>query len=235
MSQTSEAKEKPPMYTYVGDWVIPRARWADAEKERAGTDKIMEKALSAGTLVGYGADVAVVHTADGPTHDAWWSAMSMAGLMSVLDDLRKGGNTTTSVLNSATKHWDGIYVSRYYNWHSGPHHDAYTHVASYKLKADAPDDAVESMSKNFIVPLMEKLLADGTILEYEVDEEAIHTESPSTFWVDFICVNAEGLDKANKALAETFKASPLTATAVGSMLDYSDHRDELARTDAVYK
>lgn len=235
MSQTAEVKEKPPMYTYVGNWVLPRARWADAEKDRAGTDKIMAKALAAGTLVGYGADVSLVHTADGATHDAWWSSMSEAGLMSVLDDLHKSGNSTTPVLNAATKHWDGLYVSRYYNWHSGSHSGAYTHIGMYKLKADAPDDAVETLSKNFIVPLLEKLMADGTVVEYEVDQEAIHTEAPDLFYVDFIVVNADGLDKANKALAETFKASPFVGTALGSMLDSSAHRDELVRTDATYK
>jgi hypothetical protein len=46
------------------------------------------------------------------------------------------------------------------------------------LKADAPDNAVELLSKNLIGPLMEKMLADGTVHEYEVDTEAIHTESP---------------------------------------------------------
>ena len=54
----------------------------------------------------------------------------------------------------------------------------YTRVGIYKLKSDAPSDAVEMLSKNFIVPLMEKLLADGALVEYEVDVESIHTGSP---------------------------------------------------------
>lgn len=235
MSQTSEVKQKPPMYSYVADWVIPRARFADMQKERAPVDKIMAQALSDGTLVGYGADEAAVHTADGPTHDGWWSSMSIAGLMKVLDELRKSGNANGSALNSATKHWDGIYVSRYYNWHSGSQHNAYTHVASYKLKADAPDDAVDTMSKNFIVPLLEKLLADGTLFEYEIDEESIHTEAPGTFWVDVICVDASGLDKVNAALGAAIRANPFAGSALGSMVDFSAHRDQLAKTDATYK
>ena len=31
-AQTSEVKEKPALYTYVADWNIPRAQWADMEK-----------------------------------------------------------------------------------------------------------------------------------------------------------------------------------------------------------
>ena len=235
VSQTAEVKEKPPMYTYVSNWVLPRARWADLEKGSAATNKVMEQAMDGGTLVGYGRDETLVHTADGATQDAWWSSMSMAGLMNVLDEIYKSGNATTSVLGAATKHWDGIYVSRYYNWHPGAKRGAFTHIASYKLKADAPDDAVDVMSKNFIVPLMEKLLADGTLLEYEIDEETIHTEAPGTFWLDFICVNADGLDKVNAALGATFKANAFAGPALFSMVDFSAHRDELMRTNAAYK
>ena len=31
----SEVKEKAPMYTYVAMWDIPRAQWADMEKQNA--------------------------------------------------------------------------------------------------------------------------------------------------------------------------------------------------------
>ena len=34
--------------------------------------------------------------------------------------------------------------------------------------------------------MLEKLLADGSIVEYEIDTEAIHTEALGTFWIDVI-------------------------------------------------
>jgi hypothetical protein len=86
------------------------------------------------------------------------------------------------VLVSATKHHDAIYVSRYYNWHSGSWKNVYTYDAFYRLKADAPNDAVDTISKNIMVPLMEKMLADGTIHEYEIDTEALHTDAPRWFY-----------------------------------------------------
>jgi hypothetical protein len=128
-----------------------------------------------------------------------------------------------------------MFVSRYYNWHSGSWKDLYTHGASYKLKADAPTDAVDTLSKNMIVPLMEKMLADGAIHEYEIDTEAIHTAAPGTFWVFYLAANAEGLDKVNAALRDTLKANPLNGPAFGSMVDSTEHRDYLARTSATYK
>jgi hypothetical protein len=231
----NDSKEKPRMYTYLGNWNIPRAQWADMEKADAADQGTLEKALANGTIVGYGHDMNLVHQPDGSTHDEWWSSMSMAGLINVLDSFYASGNATAPVLAGATKHWDGIYVSRYYNWRSGSFKGAYTHASSYKLKADAPDDAVETLSKNLFVPLMEKMLADGAILEYEVDTEAIHTEAPGTFWVVYVASNADGLDKVNAGLRDAMKANPLGGPAFDSMVDFTPHRDYLDRSTGMYK
>jgi hypothetical protein len=235
LAQMSDTKEKPPMYSYVSDWAIPRTQWADMEKNNAADEPILSKALAAGTLIGYGDDVNLIHQPDGPTHDDWWSSMSLAGLLNVLDQFYKAGNAVNPVLSSATKHFDSIFVSRYYNWHSGSWKGAYTHVSEYKFKADAPDDALGLVSKNFIVPMMEKLLADGTLHEYEIDTEAEHTESPNSFWIVYVTANAEGMDKVNAALEAALKASPFAGPAFGSMVDFSVHRDYLARTNATFK
>jgi len=234
-AQMSEVKEKPPMYSYVSNWAIPRTQWGEMEKADAADQKMMEKAMAAGTIIAYGSDVNMVHTADGYTHDGWWSAMSMAGALDVLEQAYKSGSPTSPVYASATKHSDGLYVSRYYNWHSGSWKGVYTRVAEYKLKPDAPNDAVEMLSKNLFVPLLEKLLADGAIHEYEIDTEAIHTEDPSTFSVVIIAANAAGLDKFNAAVAELHKTSPFAGPAIGSMVDFAHHRDYLARTNATFK
>jgi hypothetical protein len=108
-------------------------------------------------------------------------------------------------------------------------------VAQYKLKADAPNNAVETLSKNLFVPLMEKLLADGAILEYEVDTEAIHTQAPGTFWVVFIAPNADGLDKFSALLQDASKKNPLNGPAIGSMVDFTVHRDGLYSSAGTYK
>lgn len=234
-AQTSEAKEKPPLYTYESSWVIPRARWGEVDKENATSNtKILSPALADGTLVGYGDDETLVHTAEGPTHDSWWQAHSMEALMKVLDAFYKSG-VASPVLVSSTKHWDGIYVSRFYNWKAGSWKGAYGRVSMFKLKADAPDDAVESLSKNVFAPLFEKLLADGTIVEYEVDEETIHTDSPDMFYIFYLSPTAAGLDKVNAAIREAGKGNALIRPAFGSMVDFTPHRDQLERSNATYK
>ena len=234
-AQMSEVKEKPTMYTYVGNWNIPRAQWGDMEKQDGANQKNYEQAIGDGTLVGFGSDTTMVHTTDGYTHDNWWSSMSMAGVLKVLEQAYKSGGATTPVLASATKHSDAILESRYYNWHAGSWKGAYTRVASWDLKADAPPDAVDSLSKNLFVPMLEKMLADGNIVEYEIDEEAIHTQSPNTFEVVIIAANGSGLDKFDAGVREMQKASPLAGPALGSMVDFKAHRDELARSNVTYK
>jgi hypothetical protein len=86
-----------------------------------------------------------------------------------------------------------------------------------------------------MVPLLEKLLADGSIIEYEIDTETIHTETPGTFWVDVISPNADGLDKLNAALRDAAKANPLNGPALDSMVDLAAHRDSLSSTTVTYK
>jgi hypothetical protein len=233
-AQMAEVKEKPRLYTYESFWVFPRARWADVDKDNAAsTQKILAPALADGTVVGFGDDETLVHTTEGPTHDNWWQATSMAGLMKVLDAFYKSANSP--VILSSTKHWDEVYVSRFYNWHPGSWKGAYGHASTYKLKPDAPNDAVETLSKSLFVPLFEKLLADGAIVEYEIDEQTIHTESPDQFFIYYLAPTAEGLDRVNAAIGEAVKNNPLAGPAFGSMVDFSPHRDQLLRAGANYK
>ena len=230
-----EPKEKAPMYSYVAFWNLPRAQWADMEKANAVDEKILEKSVADGAIVGFGSDLTLVHTPDGMTHDNWWSGMSMAAVLTTLEKFYKSGTPTSPVLASATKHGDGIFVSRYYNWRPGSYKNVYTRVGMYKLKPDVPEHALEMLSKSFIVPLLEKLLADGSIVEYEVDTEAIHTEAPGTFWIDVIAANADGLDKLNAALMGASKAGPMNVAAFESMVDSVSHRDSLSSSTVTYK
>ncbi|MBS0416139.1 MAG: hypothetical protein JSR66_00390 [Proteobacteria bacterium] len=234
-AQTAEVKEKPPLYTYVGSFALPRAKWAEMEKQSAATLKVFDKALSSGQIVGYGLDTALVHTQDGDTHDSFWSSLSLAGVLAVLDDLEKSAPSGGTALTSATKHDDSLLVSRYYNWKPASFKGAYSHVAAYTLKDTAPDNAIDVLSKGFGVPLFEKLLADGTILEYEIDQEQIHTSAPGRFWVVYFCKTADGLDKVNAALDSAFGANAFVGPALDSMVQPAAHRDFLVRTDGAFK
>lgn len=235
-AQMTEVKEKPAMYSYVADWQIPPAHWgADLAKIRATDDNIFQAALADGTLVGYGSDVNMVHTPDGESHDSWWSSMSLAGVLKVLDKLRGLDYADSPHSLNPTKHWDMVLVSHYYNWKPGAYKDAYVNVMMYQLKPTAEDDAVETLSKSVVVPAMEKLLADGTILEYEVDTEAIHTDAPGMFAIVYVTPQPEGVDTARMAIRGMQKDNPLIGPAFDSYIDYSQHRDELMKGNGAYK
>lgn len=232
-ANAQEVKPKTPMYAYVANWQIPRDKWADAAKSTASRMAMMDKALADGTLVGYGSDESLMHSADGATHDNWWMASSMAGLIKILDQTSAGGASSPAAV--ASKHWDNIYVTRYYNWKPGPYKGAYAHISLYKFKANAPDDALDQLCQHLIVPVMDKLVADGTLIEYEVDSEALHTENPGTFAMVYVSPTPEGLDKVNAAVRDVVKARPLAGQAFDSLTDDSGHRDFLMKGDGSYK
>jgi hypothetical protein len=232
--QKMEMKEKPPMFSYVANWEVTRDNWKAMEKEQANDAGRMQKFLADGTIVAFGSDVNLVHQENQPTHDGWWSSMSMAGLLKVLAAEKASGAAEAPVY-AASKHHDDIYVSRYYNWKSGSFTNGYTRAAIWKLKADAPHDAVKQLSDGLLVPMLEKLLADGAIYEYEIDTQAVHTGDPDYFAVVAIANGPEGLDKYQAAVREANEANPLAGPAFGSWIDGSAHRDELDLTSASYK
>jgi hypothetical protein len=230
-AQTAGAGEKPRLYTYAAYWTIPRGRWDEMAKAGTSNQKIFDTALSNGTIVGYGNEETLVHQVDGPTHVNWWAATSQAGLFNVLDQIYRSKSVVAPVFASATRHWDSIYVSRFYELHSGSLKGAYVHGSSFKRKPDAPDNAVEIFSKYFAEPLLQKLMADGTVFAYQIAEEVVHTEDPAMFYLFYITPKAEGFDKVNAALREVFGANSLVGPAFALMMDYAVHRDSASYGD----
>ena len=55
--------------------------------------------------------------------------------VNMLDQFYSNGSAASPVLQSATKHWDDILVSRHYNWHAGTVKGGYSHGSMYKSKA----------------------------------------------------------------------------------------------------
>jgi hypothetical protein len=234
-AQMSAVKEKPPMYWYIANWQLPRAQWNAVEKSNADDAKILEKALADGLITEYGFDESLVHSSDGATHDQWWGATSLGGVFDMLDQFYKAGTPTSPIFESATKHWDEVWVTRYYDSHPGSYKDAYTFVATYRLKPTAPDEALDTLTKSLIGPLLEKLLADGSIYEWEVDTQALHTDTPGEFLVIYVAQKPDAMDKVDAAIAEMDKSDPLGGPAFDSMVDFSAHRDSLFRSTATFK
>jgi hypothetical protein len=208
-AQTVAVKEKPRLYT-LSYWAFPR----DVDKDKAtGNQRVLAPALADGTLVGYGDDEK--QSAEGFTHEIWWQANSIASLMKGREAFHKGGGSSSPPLLSSTKHSDQVFVSHFYNRKAGSWKGAYGYAGTYKLKPDAPDDAMRRLS-SLLVPLFEKLLADGTIVEYEIDRESVHNTDSRPQLV-FLTPSAEYLDKLNASVDTAIDENPLIGLALASM------------------
>ncbi len=227
----SPAAEKPAVYTYVSEWAVPRAMWADYKKEDDADLESMKKAMAEGTIVSYGSFAVLNHQEGSPTHGSWFTATSMANLMKVLEGLRNAPGATAPVL-AASKHWDFILRSTEHNGHAGTFTNGYLRVARWPAKAGGsdPDGKIQRAT---MVGILEKLFVDGALHSYTIDEEVVHSEDPGTTYVVFVANGAEGLDKFDAALAEIRKSNPVALAAYGTLIESHGHRDTLARVNTM--
>jgi len=154
----------------------------------------------------------------------------------VLEALHKGGGASSPRLVSSTRHWDQVFVSRFYNWKVGSWKGAYGYKSTYKLKPDAPeaDDTLRILS-SFYVPLFERLLTEGAIAEYEISREIFHnTDSRAQLHFSFVTPSAEGQDELNAALRSAISQNSLLAPAFGSMIANFTPQNDWVRVNATY-
>jgi hypothetical protein len=225
------SEEKPPLYTYVSEWTVPRAMWPDYQKMEANDDAAMAKLTADGTIVSFGSYSVLNHQEGLPTHGSWFSARSMANLMKALEAERSTPDATGPIL-SAAKHWDYLFESRDYSSHSGTFKNGYLRVGNWKYKAGASDPDGKIM-KATMVAMLEKLLADGALHSYQIDEESVHSRNPGTFFIAIVANGAEGIDKFNAAIEENGKKNVAGWAGFGSLLDSDGHRDFLAHVDTM--
>jgi hypothetical protein len=227
-AQTAEVKTKPPMYSYIAVWNIPKDQWKAKENLAASAKKILDEAIAKGTIVSYGYD-------GNPLHDTFWLAMSKAGLESMRDQFQKIGITAIPAKAGAAVMPASILISRYYNWRTIRCENAYVHVGIYKIKPDAPADAVDQLSKNYFAPVLEKAFTDGAIFEWETDTYDNPKDSPGTFLIAYLSAKAEDLENVNKAVQERLKSNLPKAPALDSLIDVKASRDVVVRSYAVYQ
>ena len=234
-AQGGDEKEKPPVYTYVAEWGVPRADWAAFEKPDPAFNALMAKLLADGTIIDYGSFKSVMHQDGETNHGGWWSATSVGNLMKALSAVAaQKGPAETERIQAASKHSDYILVSRQYGSKSGGFENGYLRVGTYKSKP-GEGEAAEKVLKSYIVPMLDKLLADGAIHMYAIDREAIHSFDSSYFWIVVIANSPDGLDRYYAALEAAGKANPTGGPAFGAATEGGAHRDSLSLASGTYK
>jgi hypothetical protein len=216
----------PIVYTFVSQFQIPRANWAqyseDAEKTIV---PIMEKLAADGAILSWSTFEQVVHTPDGYTHGAAWSSTSISGLMKVLDEVRKAGPRPGQI--AATKHED--YLMQTTMYHAGSGTPAYLRVVCSNAKADKPD-GYTAMLKKLLVPTFEEQIKKGVATYYGVDEQYVNNSAPSIRCVVITYPNADGMDKWAAAINTTMsKWSPAERAEFAGATVPDSRRDIMAR------
>ena len=222
----SQMEPTPRMYTFVSQFQVPRTNWAAyAEDTEKTFVPVVEKMLADGTIVSWSTFEQVVHTPEGYTHGAAWSSNSIAGLMKVLDEVRKNGPRPGQI--AATKHED--YLMQTTMSHTGSGTPTYLRVVCSNAKADKPE-GYTAMLKKLLVPTFEEQVKTGAATSYSLDEQYVNNMTPSTRCLVITYPNADGMDKWATAINTTMgKWSPAErAEFVGATVPDS-RRDIMAR------
>ena len=227
----SQGEGAPTIYTMVSEFQVPRASWAQFSED---TDKnfvpLADKAVADGTILGYSTFESVIHTPDGYTHGSVWQSHTMAGLMKVLDELRKNGPQKGQL--ASTKHEDLLLQSNMYAAGTGGASkttSGYVRVVCQMAKADRPDDYAAGIKK-FLWPTFEDQLKKGSASYVGLDTMYVNTGAPSMRCLVISYPNAAGLDAWATAVGGTLgKLSGADRDAVFGSVVPDSRRDFLAR------
>jgi hypothetical protein len=189
----------PIVYTYVSQFQIPRANWAQYSEDTEKTFvPVAEKMLADGNIVSWSTFETVVHTPDGYTHGAAWSSNTIAGLMKVLDEVRKSGPRPGQI--AATKHED--YLMQTTMYHAGSGTPTYLRVVCQNAKTDKPGEYAAALKK-YLVPTFDEQIKKGAATFYALDEQYVNNTAPSVRCLVIDYPNAEGMDKWATAVNAT--------------------------------
>lgn len=218
---------KPPMYISVSQWAVPRAQWGEVTKRNDADRAMMDKLVADGTITGYGEFMNLIHAEGEPTHGEWMTATSEGNILKALEGFYARPDVTAPVL-AASKHWDYFLVSRMHNQRSGKFDGAYLTGIAWDVKP-GQDEAFRNLLKSRIVPILEKLLADGTLIFYTVAVENYHKAPPGHYEVVFTTPDASGVDKVTQAFEAAFSKDTELGPAMQSLTTTETHRDFLLR------
>ncbi|MBU6252691.1 MAG: hypothetical protein KGN98_05825 [Alphaproteobacteria bacterium] len=228
-AHAAEAK-KPPLFTYIAQYAFPRSEWRNIKwqpKELASNKALVRD----GTLVGFGQEDSLLHSDNGYTHNRWWAAHSASALLNMIAD---DSLPADPEMNKATKHSDGLIISEHYGYRPGTIKNGILFSAAIVFKDDAPKDAQDVLIKQFYEPVLEKMLADGVIAEYDLSNEYVSTNSEMPLYLNFMANSSSAIEKVQVALEDAWRASPSRQTW-SSYFDWKKERDHVSIENAELK
>lgn len=221
------AKGKAPVYTYVSQWEVPRAQWGDMVKLDEQDRPLLDKLVADGTLIGYGAYTNLIHQEGQPTHGSWFTANSEGNLMKALEAIYAQPGSVSAPVQGASKHWDQILTGDIYNSKPGTS-GGYLTWSRWENKPGDARNYIE-LSKSAFVPILDKLLAEGSITSYGVLREDFHQQKVGTIYEYMTVPDAASLDKVKKAFDDAFSNDLAIGEAMQALAERERHQDFLTR------
>lgn len=218
---------QPPVYTYVSQFNVPRANWAQyAADEEKSFLPIANKMLADGSILSYTTFETMVHTSDGYTNGAAWSSPTIAGLMKMLEALRSGGPRPGQV--ASTKHEDFLMVTTMYGFNPNDKSTGgYLRVVCQNAKPEHPEEYGKTLKK-YLWPTFEEQLKNGTVSYVGLDVQYVNTSAPSTRCLVINYPNAQSMDKWATAISAELAKEGVEREILGAVVPDS-RRDFLAR------
>lgn len=228
------AQQEEPVFTRVGLWRVPRAQWdAWVEAFNQNTRPVLERLLAEGKITAWGNTDAVIHGEEGWTHKNWVQAPSIAGVESFVDALRAVARALPPAERQRRqaefaarieKHRDYLLRSLIHRGRAASTTSGYLRVRYVQMKPGKGREWYGLWEKYF-KPTYDELLANGTILMYEVQHEQVHTQNPRGRWIVYVAPSLEAVDKVRAAFAAVFqKEAPAMFAALNEVSVRSAHR-----------
>jgi hypothetical protein len=223
----AEAPQQATVVTYVAEWGVPRAQWGDMTKQNESEIPTLDRLVEDGTLVGYGFYESQAHSEDGMTHGSWFQATSLGGILKTLEALSKSSSSSAVLANS--KHRDSVLQSTMYGFRPGTTRNAYLWVGHFAIKPDHTEDWIRVFG-TFIRPALDQLLAEGTVVAYQVDTQLVHTATgANTLSYAYITAAPDGVDKVRAAINAAEAKNTAIAGAITAFEEPTGHYDSLAK------
>jgi len=232
------AQQRPPLTSVALFKVAPDKVEAFVAKSKAFVP-LLDKLMASGTVTGYGIDVDVLHVPGATNVAIWVSSPNYATLEKVekeIESFQKANAATMNemrALSDGASHRDLIVQSLESKMKAPP--AGSTPVSDFDIVSVKPGKMSEfrALVKKYDVPVLDKLVDDGTIHGYSMDTEAVHTMKPGMVWQIVTMPNLAAKDKVQAAFREASQRMSETERAAQTkayeeLVEAGSHRDSLS-------
>ena len=222
----SAAIAQPTIYTYAAHWEVPRADWAAFTTDN-GANAALDRLVADGTLMWWSNIETFVHSVEGTTHGTMWAATSLDGIEKTLDELAK---LPPGPMIEGIKHHDHLWVSMAHGGKSANNSGGYMWMTVNQTVPGQGGRWLE-IQKKYYEPVYKKLIADGSLLVYDIAREYVHRANPRRRFTFLVSPNAEANAKVRQALsAVPQEHADIIFSAFAETSERSEHRDVLFHT-----